>query len=130
MSVQILGLKEINGPLVVLDGVKDVGYDEMAELVLDNGTRRTGRVVQIDGERVVLQVFEGTSSLALNNTRTSFRGGRRADRSRLRGAPSACAGPPCGRSGSPGADWRCTATSGWSPPNFGCWGICAGTSSR
>ena len=74
MSVQILGLKEINGPLVVLDGVKDVGYDEMAELVLDNGTRRTGRVVQIDGERVVLQVFEGTSSLALNNTRTSFRG--------------------------------------------------------
>ena len=74
MSVQILGLKEINGPLVVLDGVKDVGYDEMAELVLDNGTRRTGRVVQIDGERVVLQVFEGTNSLALNNTRTSFRG--------------------------------------------------------
>ena len=74
MSLQYLGLKEINGPLVVLDGVKDVGYDEMAELVLDNGTRRTGRVVQIDGERVVLQVFEGTSSLALNNTRTSFRG--------------------------------------------------------
>ena len=74
MSVQILGLKEINGPLVVLDGVKDVGYDEMAELVLENGTRRTGRVVQIDGERVVLQVFEGTNSLALNNTRTSFRG--------------------------------------------------------
>ncbi|HIQ58886.1 MAG TPA: V-type ATP synthase subunit B [Candidatus Merdivicinus intestinavium] len=74
MSVQILGLKEINGPLVVLDGVKGVGFDEMAELVLDNGTRRTGRVVQIDGERVVLQVFEGTNSLALNNTRTSFRG--------------------------------------------------------
>ena len=74
MSVQILGLKEINGPLVVLDGVKGVGFDEMAELVLDNGTRRTGRGDQIDGERVVLQVFEGTNSLALNNTRTSFRG--------------------------------------------------------
>ena len=74
MSVQILGLKEINGPLVVLDGVKGVGFDEMAELVLDNGTRRTGRVVQIDGARVVRQVFEGTTSLALNNTRTSFRG--------------------------------------------------------
>ena len=40
MSVQILGLKEINGPLVVLDGVKGVGFDEMAELVLDNGTWR------------------------------------------------------------------------------------------
>ncbi len=67
-------LTEIFGPLVGLEGVKGVGFDEMAELVLDNGTRRTGRVVQIDGERVVLQVFEGTNSLALNNTRTSFRG--------------------------------------------------------
>ncbi|MGI5893133.1 MAG: V-type ATP synthase subunit B [Candidatus Merdivicinus sp.] len=74
MSVQILGLNEINGPLVVLDGVSDVGYDEMAELVLQDGSRRTGRVVQIDGSRVVLQVFEGTSGLALDNTRTSFQG--------------------------------------------------------
>ena len=74
MSVQILGLKEINGPLVVLDGVHDVGYDEMAELILEDGSRRTGRVVQIDGDRVVLQVFEGTSALSLGNTRTSFQG--------------------------------------------------------
>lgn len=74
MSVQILGLKEINGPLVALDGVEGIGYDEMAELVLDDGTRRTGRVVQIDGDRAVLQVFEGTNALSLGNTRTSFQG--------------------------------------------------------
>ena len=57
MSVQVLGLKEINGPLVVLDNVEGVGYDEMAEVILTDGSRRLGRVVQIEGKRVVLQVF-------------------------------------------------------------------------
>ena len=61
MSVQVLGLKEINGPLVVLDNVEGVGYDEMAEVILTDGSRRLGRVVQIEGKRVVLQVFQGTS---------------------------------------------------------------------
>ena len=74
MSVQILGLKEINGPLVVLDHVTDVGYDEMAELCMEDGTRRLARVVEIEGDRAVLQVFEGTSGISLKNVRTSFQG--------------------------------------------------------
>ena len=44
MSVQILGLKEINGPLVVLDNVDGVSYDEMAEAILEDGSHRLGRV--------------------------------------------------------------------------------------
>ena len=74
MSVQFIGLKEINGPLVILDGVKDASYDEMAEIILENGTRRLGRIVQIEGERVVIQVFEGTNGLSLKNTRTKLMG--------------------------------------------------------
>lgn len=74
MSVQILGLKEINGPLVVLDNVDGVSYDEMAEVILEDGSHRLGRVVQIEGRRVVLQVYEGTNGVSLNNTRTSFQG--------------------------------------------------------
>lgn len=74
MSLQIMGLKEINGPLIVLDNVKDASYDEMAELILDDGTRRLGRVVQIQGERVIVQVFEGTNGLSLKNTRTRLTG--------------------------------------------------------
>lgn len=74
MSLQYVGLHEINGPLVVLDKVKDVGYDEIAEIHLDDGSVRAGRVVQIDGERVVLQVFEGTNGLSLTNTRTELTG--------------------------------------------------------
>lgn len=74
MSLQYVGLHEINGPLVVLDKVKDVSFDEIAEIHLEDGSTRLGRVVQIDGERVVLQVFEGTSGLSLTNTRTLFTG--------------------------------------------------------
>ncbi len=74
MSVQILGLKEINGPLVVLDHVTDIGYDEMAELHMEDGTKRLARVVEIQGDKAVLQVFEGTNGISLTNTRTSFMG--------------------------------------------------------
>ena len=74
MSVQILGLKEINGPLVVLDHVTDIGYDEMAELHMQDGTKRLARVVEIQGDKAVLQVFEGTNGISLTNTRTSFMG--------------------------------------------------------
>ena len=74
MAVQYLGLKEINGPLVALDNVTGVSYDEVAEITLSDGSTRTGRVVQIDGTRAILQVFEGTKGLSLTNTRTKFSG--------------------------------------------------------
>ena len=60
MIIEHIGLDAINGSLVVLDNVKGAEFDEMVELRLDNGTKRIGRIVQIDGDRVVIQVFEGT----------------------------------------------------------------------
>lgn len=74
MSLQHLGLKEISGPLIVLDNVTNASYDEMAEIFLDDGTKRLGRVVEIQGSRVVIQVFEGTNGLSLKNTRTQLKG--------------------------------------------------------
>lgn len=74
LSIQVLGLTEITGPLVVLENVKDASFEEMAELILEDGSRRLGRVVQIEGERVVIQVFEGTTGLSLVNTRTRLTG--------------------------------------------------------
>ncbi|WP_312642962.1 V-type ATP synthase subunit B [Hydrogenoanaerobacterium sp.] len=68
MSLQFVGLSEINGPLVVLDHVPAAGYDEMVELRLKNGAVRLGRIVQIEGERCVIQVFEGTNGISLTNT--------------------------------------------------------------
>lgn len=74
MIIEHIGLSQINGSLIVLDNIKDASYDEMVELKLENGSSRTGRIVQIEGERVVIQVFEGTKGLSLVNTRTRMTG--------------------------------------------------------
>ncbi len=74
MSLQYLGLKDINGPLIALEGVEGAAFDEIARIRLNDGTERIGRVVQLEGDKVVLQVFEGTNGISLNNTRTIFSG--------------------------------------------------------
>ena len=74
MGLQYIGLSEINGSLIALDHVKNASYDEMVEIRLDNGSKRLGRIVQLEGERAVIQVFEGTNKLSLNNTRTRLTG--------------------------------------------------------
>ena len=74
MIIEYSGLKEINGSLVVLDNIKDASYDEMVELKLGDGSTRTGRIVQVEGEKVIIQVFEGTKGVSLVNTKTRFTG--------------------------------------------------------
>ena len=74
MILEHVGLSQINGSLVVLDGVKDATFDEMVVLKLNDGTQRVGRIVMIEGEKCVIQVFEGTTGFSLNNTRTSLTG--------------------------------------------------------
>ncbi|MBE6886112.1 MAG: V-type ATP synthase subunit B, partial [Ruminococcaceae bacterium] len=74
MTLQFIGLSQINGPLVVLDGVPDASYEEMAELVCEDGTVRSGRIVHLADQRAVIQVYEGTSGLSLKNTRTRLLG--------------------------------------------------------
>lgn len=74
MIIDYVGVKDINGSLIVLDNVDDVSFEEIVEIRLDDGTVRQGRVVQIEGKRVVVQVFQGTRSLSLDNTRTRLKG--------------------------------------------------------
>ena len=74
MRLEHIGLSGVNGPLVILEGVEGVGYDEIAEIIVGENDRRLGRVIQIDGSRAVLQVFEGTVGIAQANTRTRFTG--------------------------------------------------------
>ncbi|PKK95150.1 MAG: V-type ATP synthase subunit B [Tenericutes bacterium HGW-Tenericutes-5] len=74
MNLQYIGLKEINGPLIFLDNVKGIGFEEVVEIRLDNGTVRHGRVVEINGDLVAILVFEGTRDLSLTNTVIKFKG--------------------------------------------------------
>ena len=74
MIFEYIGVKEINGSLIVLDDVDCPSYEEIVEIRLDNGTVRHGRIVTIEGGRAVIQVFEGTRGISLNNTRTRLKG--------------------------------------------------------
>lgn len=74
MRMEYIGLSELSGSLIALEGVVGVSYDEMAEITLDSGERRYGRVILIDGDKVILQVFEGTKGISLENARTHFTG--------------------------------------------------------
>ncbi len=74
MRIEYTGLSEMVGSLIALEGVYDVAYDELAEISLANGSRRYGRVIQIDGDRVVIQVFEGTAGIDMESVNTRFTG--------------------------------------------------------
>jgi len=73
MSIEYMGLKEISGPLVIIDGVKDASFEEMVEITVGK-QKRLGRIIQIEGETCVVQVFEGTMGISLDNTRTRLQG--------------------------------------------------------
>ena len=60
MAIEYLGLSEINGPLVVLEGVKNASYEEIVSFRMDDGTEKLGRIIEIYEDKAVIQVFEGT----------------------------------------------------------------------
>lgn len=74
MNKQYLKLEKIEGPLVVLKGVKNVSYDEMMEIVIDEKEKRRAKVVKIQGDTIIAQVFEGTSGISTENSAVTFTG--------------------------------------------------------
>ena len=74
MAIEYLGLSEINGPLVVLEGVKNASYEEIVEFHMEDGTQKIGRIVEIYEDKAVIQVFEGTDNMSLGNTHTRLTG--------------------------------------------------------
>ena len=74
MAIEYLGLSEINGPLVVLEGVKNASFEEIVEFHMDDGTQKIGRIVEIYEDKAVIQVFEGTDNMSLGNTHTRLTG--------------------------------------------------------
>lgn len=77
MSIEYLGLSGINGPMVVLEGLKDAAFDEVVEMKVQTTQgveRRLGRIIEIYDGRAVVQVFEPTSNMSLTNTHTRLTG--------------------------------------------------------
>ena len=72
--MEYIGLQEINGSLVVLEGVENPSFEELVSIRQSNGAEKLGKVVQVYGDKVIVQVFGGTEALGLNNTVTQFTG--------------------------------------------------------
>jgi V/A-type H+-transporting ATPase subunit B len=68
MSVEYVGLNKIEGPLVAIEGVEGAAFDEIVEITSSEGARRFGRIIEIYGDRSIVQVFEGTENFSLTNT--------------------------------------------------------------
>lgn len=71
---QYQGLSDIYGPIVVVAGTSDVGYDEAVEIVLPNGELRRGHVLEASDRGVVVEVWGGTAGLEMSSTRVRFAG--------------------------------------------------------
>ena len=74
MGIEYLGLSSINGPLVILEGVQDAFFDEIVEFTVDGKTKKIGRIIELYEDKAVIQVFEGTENMSLDNTRTKLTG--------------------------------------------------------
>lgn len=74
MSIEYLGLSEINGPLIVLEGIQGASYEEIVEFTIEGKTKKLGRIVEIYEDKAVIQVFEGTDEMSLKNTHTKLTG--------------------------------------------------------
>lgn len=73
MKSEYLLLDKIEGPLIILSGVKDASYDEIVEIDV-NGKKKKGKIVQINDDKVIIQVFENTTGLSIHNASVSFTG--------------------------------------------------------
>lgn len=73
-GLQYAGASRIEGPLVVVERIRDVGFDEMAEILDSGGRPRLGRVLDISEAHAVVQVLEGTTGLSNQTLRTRFLG--------------------------------------------------------
>lgn len=74
MAIEYMGLSDIQGPLAIIEGVTDDFYEEMVTVTMDDGKKRIGRVIEIEGDKAVIQLFEGTTGLSLTNTKMRFMG--------------------------------------------------------
>lgn len=67
-------IREVVGPLMLVEGVEGVKYDELVEIEQDNGERRNGKVLEINGDKALVQLFEGSSGLKISTAKARFLG--------------------------------------------------------
>ena len=71
---EYLKLDSVEGSLIALSGAEDVAYGEILEIVIDNKIKRRGKVVMVDRNTIIAQVFQGTQGISTENASVRFTG--------------------------------------------------------
>lgn len=74
MAIEHLNLSSIDGPLVVVDGVREAAFGDIVRFRINQKEEKIGQVISIEGEKCLIQVFDETTNMSLNNTHTTFSG--------------------------------------------------------
>ena len=74
MLKEYKSVQEVVGPLMIVEGVEGIKYEELVEIQTQTGEKRRGRVLEIDGDRAMVQLFEGSAGINLKNTTVRFLG--------------------------------------------------------
>ena len=75
MRKEYTTIREVVGPLVMVDGVDGVKYDELVEIKRTDGSDiRRGKVLEVNGSKALVQLFEGSQGLKISDSRAKFLG--------------------------------------------------------
>lgn len=72
LTVEYQTVNYITGPLIFVENVHGVSYNEMVAIILPDGSERSGQVLEVSGDMAVIQVFEGTQGIDVDTTRVKF----------------------------------------------------------
>ncbi|MBE5764663.1 MAG: V-type ATP synthase subunit B [Clostridiales bacterium] len=67
-------IKEVVGPLMLVEGVEGVGYNELVEITQKNGDVRRGKVLEVKDDKAVVQLFESSQGLEISTSKARFLG--------------------------------------------------------
>ena len=73
MLKEYTNVSDLYGPLMIVDGVEGVAYDELVEIELHNGETRMGQVLESQEGKAVVQIYGGTSNMKISNTKARFK---------------------------------------------------------
>ncbi|MBU4175578.1 MAG: V-type ATP synthase subunit B [Actinobacteria bacterium] len=71
---EYMTVRDIVGPLLLVERVQEAKYDELVEIEFPDGSVGLGNVLEVEGDKALIQSFEGTRGLDVSNTRVRFRG--------------------------------------------------------
>lgn len=74
MLKEYKSIREIVGPLMLVEGVDGVKYDELVEISCQDGTVRKGKVLEVNGDKAMIQLFEGSQGIQMSATKVRFLG--------------------------------------------------------